>query len=117
MAGEGTNRVGSTEVIQERIASIATDLAEIKGSLKCISAQQTTFEKHYIAEHQKLVSKVEEHDKDIEKLIVQMNALEKAVTPLIAAHRILVWVASAVGLSIIALIWAIVTHQITLGIP
>lgn len=52
-----------------------------------------------------------------EKVDCKLDDLSKAVAPLAVQSKIIVWVGAGVGISVMGLIWAIITHQVTLVFP
>lgn len=105
------------DVLLERVGALQTDITDIKCSTTALSSSLSMLRENYLVEHEKLVAavrmlstKVDEHDKVIDDL-------EKKIEPLMAAHKILVWVAGILGGSIIVLIWMVITHQAIITLP
>ncbi len=56
-------------------------------------------------------------DEKIGAIETKVSSIDKQVAPLLFVHKILIGVAAFFGTSVGALIWAIITHQIVLGMP
>lgn len=101
-------------IIDERTANMVKDIAELICTVKTEAVARTEQWLEYKVEHQKLVSRVDEHDKDILLITKDVGEIKKAVAPLTTWHKVLVWVVSFFGLSVGGLIWGILTHAITI---
>lgn len=133
----------SQQVLVERLSNLQTDVTDIKStslpkieaSIACFGGNLDRLERLYLVEHEKMNSKVdaahrrlddhagkitdqsvrsETNTRRIEEIAVQIIKLEKTIQPLI---KILVWLGVTFFGSLIALIWSIVTHQVTLVFP
>lgn len=110
--------------IEEKINGIIEDLTEIKTAVKDISGCQQKFQVDYTKAHVIVEQKAEaahnrldKHDEELEKMKQNIDKMTAALSPLITQSKILAWGASALGLSIIALIWGIITHTVVIAIP
>lgn len=110
-----------TEVILERIERLGEGLREIASTVKEHNERERKFEQEYIKAHAELVNSTNNAHSRIADLKARVEAnekaideLQKAVQPLIQANKILTWLAILLGSSIIALIWMIITHQVTI---
>lgn len=54
---------------------------------------------------------------DVEKLTICVNQMKDVIQPVLFVNKILAWVLVAFGGSVVALIWAIITHQVSLIMP
>lgn len=104
-------------VIMEKVANIQTDVSDIKTLLTCHVDAQTKFEQETVSSRlvaaEKMTAvqaKVDDHEK-------RLIGLEDIVRKLAITDAILRWVAVILMTSVIALIWGVVTHQVTLGFP
>lgn len=129
----------SFDIVLERVANMQGDVSEIKNSVKCLDECQHRFERDYLQEHAKVVQesnaahrrldefekrmkernadfeyRMTERSKESAALRVQMTAIQESMTPLIAAYRVLAFLGGALGLSVIALIWSLITGQVKL---
>lgn len=108
-------------VVIERIESLRSDLAEIKLSVQALSDNYQRFRESYIMEHNKIMSSVEQAHKRIDTLDVDMRklegslaALKEQVQPLCVWGKVAAFIASVLGVSIIGLIWSMITGQVSL---
>ena len=60
---------------------------------------------------------IENHTKELGDLRYEVRELIKQFQPVFIFYKIGVWFVGILGASIIALIWGIITHKVTLGIP
>lgn len=95
------------------------DIAEIKHDVKSLNERQAEFERHYTGEHVKVAASAEAAHSRLDRLEPRVEKLEEslrcevqrirdALSPLTTQAKLIVWVASALGLSIIALLWSII---------
>lgn len=105
----GEQRPASIEAIYERLANVREDVSEIKCTVGEIDKRQRGI---IIA-----VAKVEDHDKRLERAEQEIKALWESVKPIIFMSKILSVIGTILAGSVIALIWSILTHQITFIIP
>jgi hypothetical protein len=116
--------IPQADVILERITNVQGDVSEIKTSVGCLSKDSQTFQRQYIRDHSEVTMKVsashrrlDEHELRMKAIEAQMQELRDALHPLIITNRILGFIGGAVGLSVIALIWSLVTGRAILLIP
>jgi VIT1/CCC1 family predicted Fe2+/Mn2+ transporter len=128
----------ATAVLEERLRAVSSDILEIKTEqqeiktiLSGLSANFEVFQRTYIEKHGDVKKDTERAhlrldvvDKQIAAqaslisiLATSIGALEKLVGPLVFASRITSGAAVVVGGSIVVLIFAILTHQVTLTFP
>jgi uncharacterized protein involved in exopolysaccharide biosynthesis len=60
---------------------------------------------------------VDAQEKDVEKVGSRLEALEEEMEKLAPAVRIVIWVGGALGVSVVALIWALITGQAQVIFP
>ena len=113
----GTPRGISTGVLMEMLTGIRCDIAELKAVQESMTASYQQFREAYSTEHVKVVIKAEAAHDRINSLEKRVNDLDMAVRPLIVWGKVFAFIASVLGASIIALIWSIVTNQVTIVIP
>lgn len=108
-------------VLIERIETLRVDISELKQLMMTHIEAQEQDQRQYLREHAKVeASTVAAHRRldDLEKLTAGLvndtKALKDAIQPLIFANKILTWVGVLLGGSVVALIWSIITGQVTL---
>lgn len=118
-------------VLNERIVSMQVDLTEIKLAIQCMTANYDELERLYLVEHERLTGKVEITNRRLDDQSAKIDAeaqrvkvladqllqLEKSIQPLIVSNKILVWVGTLLGGSVILLIWMILTGQASVVFP
>jgi len=116
------------EVILERISTIDKYLLKTTAQLEVLSTQIVEFNKEYITKHvtvenkvtaahirlDSLENKVDKRITEIEKAILD---IQKMLIPMVSANKILTFIAAGFGISIIGLIWSLITGQVQLGFP
>ena len=114
------------EVILERISTIDKYLLKTTAQLEVLSTQIVEFNKEYITKHvtvenkvtaahirlDSLENKVDKRITEIEKAILD---IQKMLIPMVSANKILTFIAAGFGISIIGLIWSLITGQVQLG--
>jgi len=58
--------------------------------------------------------RISTHDKQLDTLTIWARGIDKIIPSLVSTNKILIFIGSGLGLSIIGLIWALITGQITL---
>jgi len=114
------------EVILERISTIDKYLLKTTAQLEVLSTQIVEFNKEYITKHvtvenkvtaahirlDSLENKVDKRITEIDKAILD---IQKMLIPMVSANKILTFIAAGFGISIIGLIWSLITGQVQLG--
>ena len=114
----------SNAVLLERIENIIEKVDELAGDIRCNNGEFVKFAREYAGAHTQVVNSTEQAHKRIDELKTRMDALELSVKkmtdsihPLIYTNKILTWLAGVLGVSIVALIWSIITHTLELTVP
>ena len=112
------------EVILEKVSNLQEDVSEIKTEVGCLNKNYQAFQREYIKESAELSMKavsshrrLDVHEKRMEAIEAQMKEIRDALPPLIMTNRVLAFVGGAVGLSVIALIWSLITGNAVMFIP
>lgn len=119
---------GALRVVMERLGGLTAALVELKTLVLSMDARQrqdaldrvgvaAMLEAKITAAHNRLdvqANKLDEHTTDIKALETVQQATDRRLSPLEAAYRLMAFVASALGLSVTALIWALITGQVQL---
>ena len=115
---------GAGEVILEKIINIQGDVSEIKIVAERLSTNYQIFQREVVRETAEATMKaaashrrLDLHDERIKAIENQMKEIRDALHPLIWTNKILAFVGSAVGLSVIALIWSLITGKAVMIIP
>ena len=111
----------SVAVLEERMTNLQTDITQIGCNVSTLVTGFQDFRHKYVEEHAKVVSRTEAHDitlvdhkKRIEELEKEYRKLLDMITPLIHTNKIVVWIGAVLGLSVLGLIWSIITGQVVL---
>ena len=104
-------------VIDERLRVLIDAVTEIKTAVHCVDDRLDIFERQYIERHTALVSKVDTTKLKCDDHEDRIQALEKAIQGITPWMKLLAFVGSGLGVSIIALIWALLTGQATVMFP
>ena len=111
-------------VILEKISNLQEDVLEIKTDVGCLNKGYQAFQREYIKESAELSMKaisshrrLDVHERRLEAIETQMQEIRNALQPLIMTNRVLAFVGSAVGLSVIALVWSLITGRAVMFIP
>lgn len=112
----------------ERLGSFASALSEIKGVMMSLDRRlqqaeldrvgaSAVLEAKITAAHTRLDAqqdKLNEHRADIDAHKIAQKEVDRQLGQFATAYRIMAFVGSALGLSIIALIWGLLTGQVHL---
>lgn len=104
-------------VILEKLDNLQGDVIDIKKILTCHVEEQKRFEQDTLTSRAVVNEKIiilHDQGNDHEK---RLKSLEDIVKRLAITDAILRWAALVFMTSIVALIWGILTHQVTLGFP
>ena len=103
--------------IEEKLDYIVKTLEDMQAAAaklaECYQKSQLDYTRANVILEQKADSahvRLDEHRKDI-------AAMKTSVQSIVAQYRIINFIAGAFGLSLIGLIWGIITHSIALTIP
>lgn len=109
------------QIMFKRLDDLAADLKEVKASVNCIDDNQEQFILAYTKAHEALENRVVILEKDtktntesIKELRTDHTALEKRVEPLVFMSKIWMAIAGLFMTSVIALLWAIFTHAVSI---
>jgi len=132
--------------LEERLNDIAQDVKELKIALDKLgngySGSQISYTREHAVEEQALLTSKEQragfrleldaikaaHKLEFDAMKLKVESLEdtntlkfedlaKLLAPLLLQSKIIHWVAAVLGASVIALIWAILTHSIEIVHP
>ena len=111
-------------IVVERLENLRNGQSELKTAVDGMDDNLTKLIIEYRTEHERIVAaaqsahvRIDNNNKRIAALETRMEDLAKAVTPLIYSNRILTFISSAFVLSIVALIWGLLTGSINLVVP
>lgn len=99
-------------VVLEKISRIRDDIAEIKTAVDDLSDGQEAFVRKSIEEHTILGESAKKHDLTIIVHEKRITNLEQAIQPLIVMNKIVAAVGSILVVTIVAFVWALITHQV-----
>ena len=109
-------------VVLSRIEALSGDVKDLTSEVKTNNQATIEFREKYYSAHEQSLSiarraheRLDAHDTRITALQNDCESLTKAISPMIFANKIVMFIGSALMLSIIGLIVAIITHQVTLG--
>lgn len=112
-AGRGNSQAVAIAELSQQMRSWGAALIELKEMVRELTDKVTALERREIEQQTRLQYQVAQHDEDLVALKAWREQAERLLGRLGSEHRILVWVASAFGASIVALIWALITGQAT----
>ena len=114
----------SNAVLLEKLENVSKQVDGLSSDIRCNATDFTRFAKEYQGSHTQVVESDKQAHARIDELKKRMDAFEdgmrkltESIQPLIVTNKILSWLAIAFGGSVIALIWAIVTHTVELVAP
>jgi chromosome segregation ATPase len=111
-------------VILEKLNFVFDKIEKITNKIEGICSQQNAFIRDYIAQRAAVEQKAEAAhnrldyvEKRIELLEVNIEKITDMMPSLMAMNKILIFIASAFGLSIVGLIWSLIIGQVQLIFP
>jgi len=114
----------SNAVLLEKIDNVLRNVENMSCDIKTNANDFTRFSREYEGSHTQVVESDKQAHARIDELKKRMDAFDEAmkkltesIQPLIFTNKILTWLAVLLGGSIVALIWSILTHEITLLAP
>jgi uncharacterized protein YPO0396 len=114
----------SNAVLLEKINNVLKEVGDMAGDIKCNANDFAKFANEYAGAHVKVVeradnahSRIDELNKRVDALDAAMKKLTDSIHPLIYTNKVLTWLAIGFGGSVIALIWAILTHAVEIVAP
>lgn len=107
----------NSAVILERIDNLRADIADLKAQVSCLNESQFRFEKTYVEKHADVLQLASQANHRLDTLEPEVKELADSIKPLVFQSRIIAWLSVALGASVFALIWSIITHQVTIVIP
>lgn len=117
MTPTGDGRAQNNNDLKAQLSDISIDVKTLIGKFNELVIR-------YETRHVELTANVNEHERrinDLEKKITdiqdEIEAMNTAIKPLIFQAKILGWVAAIGGATIIAFIWSIIIHAVTIVVP
>ena len=117
MADDQSINSENLDVIVERISNLRDDIREVKDLVKEVGVQQQVAKEDRI----KICNRVEyahlridQIQKHFEDQQIEMRQLKKQVQPLIFTNKIVAAIGSIALISILGLVWALLTGQVQL---
>ena len=101
----------SNSVLNQKIDALQQTLNEVRASLVRLDDEARKAEIESVRNNARIENKADAANARIDRLAAQMVALEHDIPALMLAYKVLVFIGGALGLSIIALIWALITGQ------
>lgn len=78
----------------------------------------------YRTQHQRVVDRaqsaherIDKLESDVAKMASLISQLKELMAPVLFANKIIVWVATVLGASVILLVWSMITGQVQLVFP
>lgn len=118
------NDNGALRVVMERLGGMSAALLELKALVQSMDMRQRQAELDRVAvtatQEAKITAahtRLDTHANDIKELKAAKDATDKRLGVLEPAYRLMLFVGSALGISVIGLIWALITGtaKITFG--
>ena len=111
------NQETQVEIILERVKYIQESMKGLIESVKCLTDAQQHFLQEYIKAHTIIEQKTTAAHDRLDDHEDRLDTLEKAIQPLILANKLLIWIGGILGVSIITLIWMLITQQVQIIWP
>jgi hypothetical protein len=100
------------------VEKIVADIADLKTSLKEHDRVERDFQREYWQRHTKVAESAERAHFRIDDLVETIREIKdwhkklgESITPLMHTNKIILFIGGALGLSVLALIWSLITGQ------
>lgn len=111
-------------VPETQLAYLLEVMARVENGVQATQSALQNLIIEYQREHVRVIDmatsaheRIDHLELDVEKLTVCVQQMKDVIQPVLFVNKILAWILVAFGASVVALIWAIITHQVTLIIP
>lgn len=111
-------------VLLERLEALRCDIAELRVVVDAQSKDYRDFREAYVKAHARVEGQAEaahrrldEHELDHVQLEGDVRQLKEQLAPVVMWGKVVAFVGSAVMLSVIALIWSLITGQVHMVFP
>lgn len=101
----------SNEVLANKIDNLQSTLDRLEESMSKLDAEQRQSELNAARDNARIENKADSAHRRIDNLVTQLGTVQKELPTLILAYRVMAFIGGALGLSVIALIWALITGQ------
>lgn len=109
-AGQST----SNAVLLERIEALRCDVAELTRTTNSFIQETHQFRVMYTEGHENVVGRVSVLEKQQKDTADKVSTITQDIAKMLPVYRAALWLAGGMGVSIMALIWSIITHQVQL---
>lgn len=101
----------NTQVLSERLELLIANMAELKDMMARLADQVRVLEKDGLADQVRVAAKLEAAHYRLDEHEKALAQAQKILPDLVTANRIATYVGGALVLSVMALVWALVTGQ------
>lgn len=101
----------SVEVLAERVEVLIGNVAELKDLLGQVSTQVRTLDREAITDRARIEGKVDAAHRRLDEHDKRLTDINKVLPNLIVANNILTYGGGILLLSVLALIWSLITGQ------
>jgi len=122
---------GASALLLQAVESLRCDIQELKAALNKHTDDEHRFRLDYEVRHADVINKASaahtrmdglekittQNTADIAKNADAISKLDKSIQPLLFQSKIVGWFAITLAISVIGLVWSIITHQVTLTFP
>lgn len=107
----------NSAVIVERLETLRSDVADVRNNVSQLHVFYREFHDTHTVEQERISEEMRHQATRIDAVEKRLGIVEQGMHPLIVWGKIFAFVATMMGGSIVALIWSILTHQVTLVFP
>ena len=111
-------------IILERVNTVFKRVERLTEQLEQLCSQQNVFIRDYIAQHAVVEQKanaahtrIDQIEDRIGSLEVMLKKLDDTLHPLVSTNKAIGFIAAALGVSIVGLIWSLIIGQVQLVFP
>jgi predicted RNase H-like nuclease (RuvC/YqgF family) len=101
----------SNAVLAEKIDNLQTSINELKDTLRQLDGEQRQSELDAVRDHTRIEGKADAANNRLDIHSRRLEKVERDLPNLILAYRIMATVGGVLGVSVIALIWSLITGQ------
>ncbi len=113
---------GDIALLAQKVEIMGDSIEDLKAMVKELSTSMQALEKREIVCQGTVLNRadanhgrIEDHEKRLVQMRIWQDEAQKILNQIQFGYKVVAFIGSAVGLSIIALIWALITGQAVIG--
>ena len=109
------NPMTNESVLEERIEAVFSTLIRIEEMLARYDERMRLLEREGSIDHMRIETKVDAAHRRIDDMQPVIQMVRDSLPGLLTVSRAMIWLGGVLGLSVLALIWSLITGQATIS--